>query len=71
MTNTPGSNWQQCPLCGHQFEMSDALQACSNCPLNPNCKIYCCPNCHYQFIVESKTLGWLSQFKQRWFKKDE
>ncbi|MFQ6058327.1 MAG: hypothetical protein ACE5MB_05515 [Anaerolineae bacterium] len=50
----------RCPLCGYEFD--EQQMACrTNCPLNRDCNLICCPNCGYQTVDESrsKTAAWL------------
>jgi len=57
-----------CPLCGHNFERTDAM--CSACPMasSSGCNVVCCPNCGYSFSEESKIVDW---FRRKFGRKDD
>ena len=45
-----------CPLCGHEFAFNRGT--CQGaCPLGRHCNLVCCPNCHYSFPKDSKTVS--------------
>src|SRR5262245_3977790 len=47
-----------CPLCGFEFQKSDAL--CHHgCPLGAMCKLVRCPQCEYEFPEQTPALSWL------------
>jgi len=53
-----------CPLCGFEFERTDAL--CHHgCPLAPSCNLARCPVCEYEFPGRLPTLGWLGRLRAR------
>ena len=54
-----------CPLCGHEFAFNPG--SCqSACPLGKHCNLVCCPNCHYSFPKDSKTVTLIKKiFKKR------
>lgn len=49
-----------CPLCGFQFAKAQA--ACGGCAMMRGCSMLKCPNCHYEFVTESKVAGWFAKF---------
>ena len=55
---------QNCPLCSFQFDGAQA--ACGGCPMFSGCSMLKCPNCQYEFPMESKIVSWLQKiFKKR------
>jgi Fe2+ transport system protein FeoA len=47
-----------CPLCGFEFQKSDAL--CHHgCPLGAMCNLARCPQCEYEFPQQPAGLSWL------------
>jgi len=54
-----------CPVCGYQF--TEFKHVCDGCLFHNGCKLVCCPNCHYQFPEESKTVTFLTKI----FKKEK
>jgi len=48
-----------CPLCGFQFNAREA--ACSGCAMFNGCSMLKCPNCHYEFVAESKIVNWFKK----------
>lgn len=51
---------QDCPLCGFCFSVGEA--SCSGCVFLGGCSMLKCPNCHYEFVAESKIVGWFQKF---------
>ena len=50
----------KCPLCGREFTFDG--QGCqSGCPMGAHCNLVCCPNCHYSFPRDSRTVNWLKK----------
>lgn len=50
-----------CPLCGFEFEKTDAV--CTHgCPLGKFCKLIKCPSCQYEFPEPSHPLRWLAKW---------
>lgn len=45
-----------CPLCGLKINTDDS--SChKECPVGYSCKMICCPNCRYSFVIpESKVV---------------
>lgn len=55
---------QECPLCGFCFDAAQA--ACSGCAMIKGCSMIKCPNCHYEFVTESKIVNWFQKlFRKR------
>lgn len=50
-----------CPLCGYEFERSDAVWACRQCALARDCRLLRCPACHYEWPADSRIVTWLQQ----------
>lgn len=49
-----------CPLCGFEFERTDAL--CGHgCPLGAACNLARCPACEYEFPGKPVSLSWLQR----------
>ncbi len=48
-----------CPVCGFQFK--EYKYVCEGCIFHSGCELICCPNCHYQFPVESKLVNMVSK----------
>ncbi len=49
----------KCGFCGLEFQKTQAVQACSACPLTPGCHLIRCPRCGYEMPPESKLITWL------------
>jgi hypothetical protein len=51
-----------CPFCGLQVNTLDT--SChKECPLGKSCKMICCPNCKYSFVLpESKIVDTFKRF---------
>jgi hypothetical protein len=62
------SEFMICPLCGHAFDES-AESACRKCPLKPDCRMVCCPQCGYQTVttapITEKAVGMLKRLLGR------
>lgn len=53
-----------CPLCGFEFQKSDAL--CHHgCPLGAMCNLARCPVCEYEFPERTPGGSWLSRLLRR------
>jgi len=61
--DTPLKQMHHCPLCSFQFAAQEA--ACRGCVMMGGCGMLKCPNCHYEFVTESKIVDWF----QKVFKK--
>lgn len=49
-----------CPLCGYSF--APQKEECfSFCPWGKNCRLVCCPQCHYRFPAESKMVSFFKK----------
>ena len=47
-----------CPLCGFEFEPTDAL--CHHgCPMRSACNLIKCPSCDYEFPEQPRSVSWL------------
>jgi len=57
-----------CPLCG--YKIKEYAVVCQSCMIHNNCKLICCPNCHYQFPQESRLINWLQSLSKRKHKND-
>ena len=57
----------KCPLCGNEF-VFDGRGCSGACPLGQHCNLVCCPNCHYSFPRDSRTVN---LFKKIWRKKKD
>ncbi|PIZ62567.1 hypothetical protein COY16_04015 [Candidatus Roizmanbacteria bacterium CG_4_10_14_0_2_um_filter_39_13] len=44
----------KCKLCGYQFDIKQAVQSCASCPLTKNCPLVRCPNCNYEWPLDSE-----------------
>jgi Fe2+ transport system protein FeoA len=53
-----------CPLCGFEFQRSDAL--CHHgCPLGAMCHLARCPQCEYEFPEQAPGLSWLRRLLRK------
>jgi Fe2+ transport system protein FeoA len=53
-----------CPLCGFEFQKSDAL--CTHgCPLGAMCNLARCPHCEYEFPETTPGSSWLRRLFQK------
>jgi Fe2+ transport system protein FeoA len=53
-----------CPLCGFEFQKSDAL--CHHgCPLGAMCHLARCPSCEYEFPEQLPSGSWLRRLLRR------
>lgn len=53
-----------CPLCGFEFQKSDAL--CHHgCPLGAMCHLARCPSCEYEFPEQLPSGSWLRRLFRR------
>ena len=53
-----------CPLCGFEFQKSDAL--CHHgCPLGSMCHLARCPSCEYEFPEQLPNGSWLRRLLRR------
>lgn len=64
-TPTPADAWLVCPLCGFEFQKSDAL--CEHgCPMATMCSLSRCPSCGYEFPAPAKSVSWFRRlFRNR------
>jgi hypothetical protein len=54
----------KCPLCGREFQESEANTACSGCLITRNCHIMKCPNCGYEIPEEPKLIKAFKAWKE-------
>jgi hypothetical protein len=66
MSSTATLEIIQCALCGHRFLPGADIMACRRCPLQPRCAVLRCPRCGYEFVAESKLVGFLRRLRRRW-----
>ena len=53
----------KCGLCGLMFDLSQAEQSCSVCPLVKDCRLIRCPRCGYEMPPEAKLVRLLRRLR--------
>ena len=49
-----------CPLCNHSFD--ETSENChTGCYMSNGCPLIKCPNCGYEFVIESKTVNFFKR----------
>ena len=51
----------RCGFCGHDFEESEGITGCKNCPLSSGCRMVKCPRCNYENPPEPRFVGRLKR----------
>ena len=55
----------KCGFCDFEFDQSQAVAACSSCPLMKGCHLVRCPRCGYEMPPEAKLVVWLRELSRR------
>lgn len=60
-----------CPLCSNQFGHNG--ESChGSCPMSAGCNMIQCPSCKYEFVVDSKLVGFVRRvFSKRGSERQE
>jgi rubredoxin len=55
----------RCAFCGLEFNLEQAEEACSACPLVRGCHLIRCPRCGYEMPPEAKLLTYLRRLRKK------
>lgn len=58
-----------CPLCNRRFDENN--ENChKSCTMHKGCPLIKCPNCNYEFVIESKTVNFFKRLLGKGEKSD-
>ena len=54
----------KCGFCDYEFTPAEAENACTGCPLVPECHLLRCPRCGYEMPPEAKLLTLVRKLRE-------